>query len=246
MEKKIKLSFTVGVDFIDDVDDDLTFDYELTQEEFDKLVEIEACQLWEIEHESWHDIRFYIPELYKKIKVKTNEEGLKKWGEKFKPTDDSIYDILIPDEIDDVVRKTREYKKYLKALKKMRKMSERRWHLETDWLKNEINKGRWPGVDKTIDGTFSRGGMEANYQLVVCGLSYEKYYTLRSSEIKIRITPHLSEDFIKKLIILSSEKRSCNMTYQHIDGHDWILYFKSHEDNPGIKLFAFFLDHILI
>ena len=247
MEKRIRLLFTVGLEFIDDVDNDISFDYDLTQEEFDKLVEIEAKQLWNTKSDSWNNIEFYFPELYKKLKTKTIEEGFRKWGDKFNPPVDSrnAYDFFIPDEIYDVVVKTDEYKKYVKARKRMSKISTRRWHQESDWILREINNGRWPSADKNHSGVFSKGGKKTNYVITVCDVSYEKYYTLRSSEIRIRVSSSCSEEYVQKLMKICFENSSRIMTCQFIDGSAWILSCKAHEDNSDIKLFAYLLDYML-
>ena len=122
----------------------------------------------------------------------------------------------------------------------MQKISELRWHLEGKWIKNEVENGKWKGYK--IDGIYSCGGMESNYHIDVGNISYNKYYTLCSHEVRIEL--YAAEERVQEMVSLFSAKYKKEITYKKSEYKYWILTYKSNEDNSDIKLFADIFDYM--
>lgn len=84
--------------------------------------------------------------------------------------------------------------------------------------------------------------MESNYHIDVGNISYNKHYTLRSHEVRIKL--YAAEERIQEMVSLFSAKYKREITYKKSEYKYWILTYKSNEDNSDIKLFADIFDYM--
>lgn len=222
------------------------FPVELTDEEFEELVQAyikwSQPEIQETRHpdaDDEHVMFLFCPKIRDKVRNALEKFALKEWNAQIVSELDQA-DFYIPDEIWDEARKRPEYKQLLKAKKRMQKTSERRWHLEGKWIKNGVENGKWKGYK--LDGVYHGGGMKSSYYIDVGRLKYNKYYTLRSHEVRIELDE--TEECIQEIVSLYSAKYKREIDYKQKENRGWVLTYKSNEDNSDIKLFADIFDYI--